>query len=75
MNDTASTQPQHHFSVVVSHDTGTNFYIADVPTLGLGTYGFTPLRWLRRRSTCGLRLAGRMVFQSRSKITRLKCVR
>ena len=41
MNDAVSTQSRHGFSVVVSHDTCTNSYIADVPTLGLGTYGFS----------------------------------
>lgn len=30
------------FSIVVSHDPDSNTYIADVPTLGIGTYGFSP---------------------------------
>jgi predicted RNase H-like HicB family nuclease len=41
MNDVAPLPPRHAFSIVVSHDTDTNSYIADVPTLGLGTYGFS----------------------------------
>lgn len=32
----------HRYSVIVSYDPDSETYIADVPTLGIGTYGFSP---------------------------------
>jgi len=41
MNSAGSLFPQQSISVVVSHDTDTNSYVTDMPSLGIGTFGFS----------------------------------
>lgn len=42
MSDGNPSQPPRRFSAIVSHDAESNTYIADIPTLGIGTFGFSP---------------------------------